>query len=65
MNVEMFEFELDQVLEAKRATICVNVEPKGNRRRRPVVAKLVYTSDRTDGPWPGRSILNRDDDERR
>jgi hypothetical protein len=65
LEVEMFEFELEEVLGAKRATICVNVEPKGNRRRRPVVAQFVFTSNRTDGPWPGRSTNNRDDDERR
>ena len=37
----MFEFELEEVLHAKRATICVKVEPPGNRRRRPVVAQFV------------------------
>jgi hypothetical protein len=65
LKVEMFEFELEEVLHAKRATICVNIEPKGNLRRHPVVAQLVFTSNRTDGPWPGRSTINRDDDERR
>ena len=65
LEVEVYEFELDQVLEAKRATICVNVAPPGNRGWRPVVAQYVFTSDRTDGPWPGRSTNNRDDDERR
>jgi hypothetical protein len=43
----MFEFELEEVLHAKRATICVKVEPPGNRRWRPVIAQFVFTSNRT------------------
>jgi hypothetical protein len=65
LEVEMFEFELEEVLHAKRATICVKVEPPGNRRWRPVIAQFVFTSNRTDGPWPGRSTIDRDGDERR
>ncbi len=59
----MFEFELEEVLHAKRATVCMSVEPPVNRGWRPVVAELVFTSNRTDGPWPGRSTTNRDEDE--
>jgi hypothetical protein len=63
LQVEMFEFELEEVLHAKRATICANVEPPNNRGWRPVLAQLVFTSNRTDGPWPGRSTINRDEEE--
>jgi hypothetical protein len=63
LEVEMFEFELEEVLHAKRATICANVEPPNNRGRRPLLAQLVFTSNRTEGPWPGRSTINRRQDE--
>ena len=63
LEVEMFEFELDDVLTAKRATICANVAPPGSRGRRPVSAQLVFTSYSTDGPWPGWPAKKRDDDE--
>jgi hypothetical protein len=61
----MFEFELEEIPQAKRATIRVNVEPPDNRGSRPVLTKSVFTSKHADGPWPGRSTINRDDDERR
>ena len=64
LEVEMFEFQLEESLQAKRATICANVEAPDTRGWRPVRAQLLFTSDRTDGPWPGWPTRKDDDDER-
>ena len=51
--VEMFECRLDEIVHAKRATICVVVQPRDERGRVRVVAQSVKTSNTVEGPWPG------------
>jgi hypothetical protein len=65
LAVEMFEFLLEEVLHAKRATIRVIIEPRDQRGWAPVRAVSVLTSNSAEGPWPGQSTIRRDDDERR
>ncbi len=61
----MFEFLLEEVLRAKRATIRVTIGPRDQRGWAPVRALSVLTSNSAEGPWPGQSTIKRDDDERR
>lgn len=62
LEVEMFEFQLEEVLQAKRATICANVAGPNTRGWRPVLAQDVFTSSRTNGPWPGWPASKHEDD---
>ena len=64
LAVEMSEWHLKDVLQAKRATIRVTIGPRYNRDWTPVRAVSYLTSNSTEGPWPGQSV-RRDDDEQR
>ena len=64
LAVEMFEFMLQEVLHAKRATIRVIIEPRDQRGWVPVRALSVPTSNSAEGPWPGQSTIKRDAEER-
>jgi len=63
LAVEISEWELEEVLHARRATIRVIVQPRDARDWVRVVTQSVMTSNSVEGPWPGVPA-RRDDDER-
>jgi hypothetical protein len=64
LAVEMFEYWLEEILHAKRATIRVVVEPPDERGLARVIALSVLTSKAVEGPWPDVPA-ERDGDEPR
>jgi hypothetical protein len=63
LEVEVFEFELEEVLSAKRITIRAIVDPRDGRGWSRVVARSVWTSNNSEGPWPGQSPAMRNGNE--
>ena len=64
LAIEMFEFELEEVLHAKRVMIRAIMGPPDDRGWVPVQAVTYLTSNSAEGPWPGWPARNNDDDER-
>ena len=63
LAVEKFASRLDAALHAKRLTIHAIVGAPDHRGWRQVQLVSVMTSNSLEGPWPGQTTIERDDDE--
>jgi hypothetical protein len=63
LAVEMLASQLEEALDAKRLTIRANVGDPDHRGWRQVQLVSVMTSNSLEGPWPGQTTIERDDDE--